>query len=116
MLKALDPDGKYPEIQKKIRDYKEPDWLLHNREAIDDLRQKELNDHAYRRRLEYAKPKQNLVSDPFQYLFLEGMGPLWAHSGHVSLVDKNELVEWQVAIHSTPAGAWKVCTANPHPK
>ncbi|GAB1316557.1 hypothetical protein MFIFM68171_06767 [Madurella fahalii] len=114
MLKASDPDGKYPKIQEMIRNYKEPEWLLYNREAIDDLRKKELDDYIYRRRLEHAKPKQNLVSDQFQYLFMEGTGPLWAYSGHVSLVDKTDLVDWEVTIQSTPAAAWKLRYDTPY--
>ena len=108
MLKASDPDGKYPKTQELIRNYKEPEWLLYNREAIDDLRNKELEDSAYRRRLERAQPKQNLVSDLFKYLFMEGEGPFNANSGHVSLVDKTDAIDWEVTLHSTPSAAWKV--------
>jgi hypothetical protein len=110
MLRASDPDGKNPETQELIRNYKEPEWLLYYQEAIDDLRKKELEDYRYRKRLEYAKPKQNLVSDQFRYLFAEGQGPFYAHSGHVSLVDKNDAIDWEVILHSTPSAAWKVCT------
>lgn len=111
-LKASDPDGKYPKIQEMIRNYREPEWLNDYKEAIDDLRNREINDYYYRRRLETAKPKQNLVSDQFQYLFWAAADP--GIAGHVSLVEKTDSIDWETTIQSGPSEAWKLKYDTPY--
>ncbi|KAF7589490.1 hypothetical protein BBP40_004244 [Aspergillus hancockii] len=109
-LRAADPDGKYPKIQETIRNYKEPAWIDDYKEPIDDLRNKEVNDYYYRKRLERAG--QPLVSDQFQYLFWAAADPGLA--GHVSLVDKTDSVDWETTIHSSPSDAWKLKYDTPY--